>query len=421
MVLASTGLAVELFEAVEDAVLRPEKTGMTVGLEVEAFPMGSTGERLLVDQTAGRLTRGLTPRDDGIDPHLTAEGAAVTFEPGGQLEVATRPATISGAIDAQLRAWKRLDELLGARLVFTGVDLWNDVYSVPLQLRAPRYRAMDGFFSIGSGWGRLMMRHTASVQINLDGGDRWFGHRVRVAQALAPFITASFAASPVWSVPSGRALVWQSIDHTRTGFLDFSDDPAKGVWEKARAANVLLFCHRGTWERGAPGYTLETWIRHGHPRWGRPDPDDVRYHLTTLFPEVRPRHGTLEIRTPDSLPLRFLPALVALVSGAVYDRSAGHEILELTAGNDLTDLWRRAARWGLQDPALAGPASRVWNIALEAARSSTLRISTVHRDDAAEYVERYVHAARCPSDVLLETLARDPREALVWAGLISEP
>ena len=39
-----------------------------------------------------------------------------------------------------------------------------------------------------------------------------------------------------------------------------------------------------------------------------PDADDLEYHLTTLFPPVRPR-GWLELRMIDALPEELWPAI----------------------------------------------------------------------------------------------------------------
>ena len=70
------------------------------------------------------------------------------------------------------RAFKRHEVDLAA----VGVDIWNDVETVPQQLRAGRYTAQAAYYRQRGHWGAVMMRHTASLQINLDlgpeGGDR---------------------------------------------------------------------------------------------------------------------------------------------------------------------------------------------------------------------------------------------------------
>jgi Glutamate-cysteine ligase family 2(GCS2) len=69
---------------------------------------------------------------------------------------------------------------------------------------------------------------------------------------------------------------------------------------------------------------------------------DWNRHLTTLFPEVRPR-GYLELRCFDALPLRWYGAPAALVSGILYDDDALRVALEiLPAVVELLEDFRRS-------------------------------------------------------------------------------
>ena len=74
---------------------------------------------------------------------------------------------------------------------------------------------------------------------------------------------------------------------------------------------------------------------------------DLDYHLTTLFPPVRPR-GYVEIRCVDALPGRWWPALAALVATLVDDPDAADQAAEICA--PIADAWQTAAREGLDDP-----------------------------------------------------------------------
>ncbi len=55
----------------------------------------------------------------------------------------------------------------------------------------------------------------------------------------------------------------------------------------------------GPWDVPTDGLTFREWIRSGVPR--PPTQEDLDYHLTTLFPPVRPR-GHLELRMIDAQP-----------------------------------------------------------------------------------------------------------------------
>ena len=73
---------------------------------------------------------------------------------------------------------------------------------------------------------------------------------------------------------------------------------------------------------------------------------DLDYHLTTLFPPVRPR-GYLELRCLDALPDRWWPALAAITVTLVDDPVAADAAAELCA--PVADSWETAARHGLDD------------------------------------------------------------------------
>mgnify|MGYP000225654865 CR=1 FL=1 len=55
-------------------------------------------------------------------------------------------------------------------------------------------------------------------------------------------------------------------------------------------------------------------LDHGNEH-GFPTTDDLTYHLTTLFPPVRPR-GWLELRMIDGLPPEWWPVALTLVAGS---------------------------------------------------------------------------------------------------------
>jgi glutamate--cysteine ligase len=65
------------------------------------------------------------------------------------------------------------------------------------------------------------------------------------------------------------------------------------------------------------------------PRLPIPETADPAYHLSTLFPPVRPRGGYLEIRYLDAQPLSRIGDAVAAVAGLLYDTRARHDALDL--------------------------------------------------------------------------------------------
>jgi glutamate--cysteine ligase len=96
----------------------------------------------------------------------------------------------------------------------------------------------------------------------------------------------------------------------------------------------------------------------------RPTEADVDYHLTTLFPPVRPR-GFLEIRYLDSVPDDVWPAIVFTLVTLLDDPVAADIAAEAT--ESVATAWDRAARLGLADHRLQEAAVRCVEVAAERA------------------------------------------------------
>lgn len=82
---------------------------------------------------------------------------------------------------------------------------------------------------------------------------------------------------------------------------------------------------------------------------------DLDYHLTTLFPPVRPR-GWLEIRYLDSVGDALWPAIVFTLATLLDDPATADAAAEAVA--PVATAWDVAARIGLADPRLHAAARR---------------------------------------------------------------
>jgi glutamate--cysteine ligase len=420
-----------------------------VGLEPEFFPVtvdehGRPTGRLPLFGCGPSVTgivADVAVTDRRIRPgHESASGARefdlegggrLTFEPGGQLEHST---SVHRSVSAALRdvddVLERVDpgfRATGVRLAAAGLDIWNPIEAAPQQLPGPRYVAQAAYYDRRGPWGAVMMRHTASLQINLDlGPEGVWQERWRLANLLAPVLTAAFACSPRDGWVAARARAWQELDPTRSGFprtfIDGSSDDPRAQWaEAALDADVMMIrTDVGAWRPGEPGFTLRRWIEEGHPEVGWPIATDVDYHLTTMFFEVRAR-GFLELRTGEALPGRWraVPAVVASV--LMYDDAArGHAIARLEGVRDrLPELWRTAARVGVRDPELEQLAGSLLEMTLHFA--SHLGDGWVERRDletVRRYLERFVSRQRMPSDELVEAVESDPAASLDLASAV---
>jgi glutamate--cysteine ligase len=422
--LGGVGLEPEFFPIVRDAKGRPQ------GRLLLTLPDG-TGVLEVVDELAISDDR-IGPRNSrplGPVEYPVEGGGRLTFEPGAQVEhstavydsVATACSDVKDIVGRLRGAFGRHSVVLAA----IGVDVWHDVETVPQQLRAGRYTAQAAYYRQRGHWGAVMMRHTASLQINLDlGPEGVWQERWLVANLASPLMTATFASSPGLGAVCSRARAWQELDPTRSGFPRLlvegpGDDPRAAWGQAALEADVMIYRVDGDhFEPGCLGCSFEEWIRQGHPRWGWPTADDLDYHLTTLFFEVRPR-GFLELRAGEALPDRWRSVPVALTASLLYDDGARAAALDLLNPHrtELPELWRRAAIDGVRDPELRDLACKLWKIGLDGTR--TLPSGYIKNEEIAAvetYLEHYTARGRMPTDEVLELLAEDPARALEWAS-----
>jgi glutamate--cysteine ligase len=119
-------------------------------------------------------------------------------------------------------------------------------------------------------------------------------------------------------------------------------------------------------------------------------------HLTTLFPEVRPR-GHYEVRSCDAIDPRWYAAPIVFISALAYDEVAAKDAALLAA--DSRALLRAAGQRGLHDSSIARTARDLFQLALDGAR----RLGPSFIDDetlaaAAEFYSRYTARDRAPAD-----------------------
>lgn len=342
-------------------------------------------------------------------------GSVLSFEPGGQLELSSPalpgPASAHAALACDLAHVSKILGEDGLRLSGSALDPRR----APVrQLALPRYTAMEHFFaSRGEASGRTMMCSTASLQVCLDIGADAAETRRRweLLHRLGPVLVAAFANSPLWrGRPTGwrstRWVIWAATDASRTRPAagegpDGAGDPAR-IWTRyALDAQVMAVpSPTGPWQ-AVPGLTFGEWLEGGGPRL--PTADDLVYHLSTLFPPIRPR-GWWELRMIDALPERWWPVPVAVASALLDDPRAHAAAAAATA--DLCGgpaggsppgrrLWLAAARDGLTDPALARCARACFAAAAEALPG----MGAAHLAATVDaYRERYVERGRCPAD-----------------------
>lgn len=326
-------------------------------------------------------------------------GSRLSFEPGAQIELSS-PALSSwadacDAVASDTSAASARLEREGIGIFAAGLD--GD-RSLDLRTDGARYVAMRSYFDRYGPAGGRMMCATAAIHLNLDAGDDAEGtERWRAAHALGPTLVAAFANSAsahdravAWK--SGRFDTWRTLDPSRTSPVANGHRPAESWAEYALDAQVMFIRGADVYEPLDEPLSLRGWIEDGH-RLGYPGPDDVAYHLTTLFPPVRP-HGWLELRMIDMLPDPWWRVAVAVTTTLVCEGLARPAALEAASGTE--ELWDIAARCATEDPQLHASARACFEIALRQLERSHPDHPTTA--DVHEYYDRFVLPGRCPAD-----------------------
>ncbi len=380
---------------------------LTIGAELELIPVhvetrlpipirspSSACSADILRKVAAK--HGWCEQSNGTDPSSwrSASGATITFEPGGQIEVSSSPHASVTALVQELSEMTRalLDtfERFGVTLETKGVDPYNSISDTPLQLHRDRYARMTNYFeSIGPS-GVRMMRQTASVQVNVEPGaeplTRW-----ALLNRLAPALVAMFANSSRYENAetghaSYRAHLWRTLDPSRTG-LSTSDKPIESYCDFASNAYWMF--------DASPTRTYQPFeqaIQRGASA------EDWDLHLSTLFPEVRPRQY-FELRSADMVDLPWIAAPIALIAGVCYHENSAAAATELLTGVDANTLIR-AGREGVSDPEIRSMIDSLSEIAIEGCDS--LGPQYVSHDDLdilGEFVDRYSANGRSPATV----------------------
>lgn len=346
-----------------------------IGTEHEKFgfrlddlrPPGFDGDRGIEALLQGLTRFGWEPiTENGRTVALSKDGASVTLEPAGQLELSgamleTIHQTCSEVGSHLFEVKAVADEL---RLGFLGMGFqpkWRreDMPWMP----KGRYRIMREYMPRVGSLGLDMMTRTCTVQVNLDYADEAdMVKKFRVSLALQPVATALFADSPFTEgKPNGylsyRSHIWTDTDPGRTGMLDFVFDEGFGY---ERYVDYLLdvpmyFSYRDGVYHDASGQSFRDFLAGRLPALpgALPTLRDWNDHMTTAFPEVRLKKY-LEMRGADGGPWNRLCALPAFWTGLLYDDAALDAAWDLVRGFTMEQ--RNAMRDAVPRLALGAPA-----------------------------------------------------------------
>lgn len=306
-----------------------EKLGFWPDLEDYPSYEGPRGIGVLFE---GFAARGWTPVYEGAQiVGLAKEGATITLEPGGQLELSGAPlktlAETAAEFDAHIAELTELSAPFNMIWSGLGMAPFKSALSMPRMPKA-RYGIMRRYLVNQGALAMRMMHQTCTVQANYDFADGADAMRkLRAALYLQPLVMAGFANSTVadgrlLETRSYRGRIWEQTDVNRYIFPRRFLEPGATLADYvAWAISVpMFFIVRDGDYIDCAGVSFRVFMKRGigahHATLG-----DFALHLSTLFPDARLKHY-LEVRGADMGPRDYVLALPALHKGIFYDEAA---------------------------------------------------------------------------------------------------
>ncbi|MGB7318632.1 MAG: glutamate--cysteine ligase [Planktotalea sp.] len=368
------------------------KSEWRIGTEHEKFgyltdthaPLPFEGERSIVTVLEGLRDRHgwAEVREGGFLIGLEKDGANVSLEPGGALELSGAPLeTIHETCDEvnqHLREVREISDEIGVGFIGLGAAPEWSHEEMPLMPKG-RYKLMNNYMEKVGTMGTAMMRRTCTVQVNLDfGSEADMVKKMRVALALQPVANALFANSPFFdgkinNHKSWRGKIWRHLDDARTGMLPFVFEDGFGfeAWTQYVLDVPMYFVYRDGKYINALGMSFRDFLKGELPAMPgeKPTLSDWADHLTTVFPEARLKKF-IEMRGADGGPWRRLCALPAFWVGLMYEQNA------LDAAWDLVKDWDAETRDELRVAAsIDGLQAQVGNINMHELAREVVAIS----------------------------------------------
>lgn len=396
-----------------------EKLGL-VGAAIRPVPFeGPAGIQAVLAALADN--HGWAPereRADGEVISLERDGASITLEPAGQLELSGAPLftihEVRAELDRHLRELAAVSAPLGIRWLSVGFHPFARQEDLP-HVPKMRYPVMRRYLPTRGPRALDMMRRTCTVQTNLDYESESDAMRkLRVSLALQPIVTAMFANSPIVEGAPGsrrceRAAVWLGMDPDRSGLLPFAWRSGAGFRDYIEwALDVPMFVvRRGDDALDATHLRFRDYMANGLSGH-QATRGDWETHLNTLFPEARLKR-TIELRGADAQPPDLVCAVSALWKGLLYDATSLAAAERLASGLAIDEVQR--ARAAIAERALGaellGRPVQAWaESVIDLARAGLVRqaVAGPNAPDESVHLDllaRLVASGRTPADVLL--------------------
>ena len=347
-----------------------------IGVELEHFLVDAdTREtRDYYSPGGGRWLLETLARDNGWDPYyegeeilgLSKNGAAVTLEPGGQIEFSTAArrtlAEVHREYDSFLKEVVPVVDEVNGRLSCLGYQPKTPVDRIRMIPRK-KYRLMADYFASRGRYAHNMMKGTAATQVTFDYTDETeFHEMMQAAYLVSPALsllfdnTCSFEGRR-YSGHSLRTDIWENCDGSRCGIIPGVLSPDFGYAEYASYIldiEPIVLYRNGAIE--ATGNAAFASLFDPEVPW-----IDIDQVLVMVFPEIRLKKF-LEFRSVDSQPYRHLGSFLYALTRILSDPGIRGAVLDHCRSVDeaaLLECRRASVRLGFETP-FAGTSLRVF-------------------------------------------------------------
>ena len=351
------------------------------------------------------------------------EGASITIEPGGQIELSDQPMDHLSQVETSIRNFVRdLKESIRSihgRLLFLGAQPLFDLDAIVLSPKK-RYRIMYRHMPEVGSLGQWMMKATAGTQLSLDYASlEDLERKFRVLCRLSPFLTAIFSNSPLHlGKPSGyksfRSHIWQNTDGTRSGIPGSfirKDFTIEDYIDWALLASPYHLNRQGEIHE-LMDHSFRNLMDGSYPQI-KTDFEDWKDHLGMLFPEIRIKN-IIEIRSIDTLNPEYVLAVPALLQALIYDESVFGKLESM-----MMDLPENEFPWYQQVAARDGLAGQVNQINFShfAKKLMEMALESLTLSEGcrlALFFDRYTRHGLSPADLVLERFYSADENPLKW-------
>lgn len=349
---------------------------------------------------------------------LHKDGASITLEPGGQIELSGRAYTRLADNEREIRA-----HLIEIRLISEPMGIaWLGIGAQPISRASEiewvpkeRYGVMRELLAERGELTYSMMKETASIQVSLDyTSEADAMEKFRLALRLTPMLTAIFPNSPVEGgrkspFLSRRSHIWSKTAPERAGI------PAALLNEKAGfrdyvefALDVpMLFLKRNGHWLAVRGRTFRQFLEKGYEGFDA-TLEDWELHLTGIFTEARLK-SYVEIRSVDCQQTATGLAVAAFLKGIFYDdsaRKAAGALLGAADADAIAGSTASAREKGLRASVYGKPALDIARELARQAREGLARFAQAsgHPDETAYLapLDEIVSSGRTPAEMLLD-------------------